>query len=158
MSENTEHKVDRTGWDRGPWDSEPDRLEWRHAGLPCLIVRNRSGALCGYVGLPPGHRMHGVDYGDIRIGDEYPDVHGGLTYTNACQGVICHVPREGEPAEVWWLGFDCAHYMDLAPGSDAKLPAHLRSSGYETYRDVPYVRREVNRLAEQMASIAPESP
>jgi len=118
-TENIEHAVDRTGWPPGAWDNEPDRDEWRAHGFPCLIVRNRYGALCGYVGLPPGHPLHGKDYSDDETADL--DVHGGLTYANACAGHICHVPREGEPAEVWWLGFDCGHSCDIQPGMVAML-------------------------------------
>src|SRR6266436_107280 len=53
--------IDRTGWTEGPWDQEPDRLEWKDAttGLTCLAVRNRFGAWCGYVGVPPTHAWHG---------------------------------------------------------------------------------------------------
>ena len=29
---------------------------------------------------------------------------------------ICHIPDQGEPDDVWWLGFDCLHGGDLAPG------------------------------------------
>lgn len=45
--------VDKSGWARGVWDSEPDKIQWQDAetGLPCLIVRGPVGALCGYVGV-----------------------------------------------------------------------------------------------------------
>lgn len=51
MGENEEHKVDRTGWGSGPWDNEPDRLEWKDekTSMPCLMVRNDMGNWCGYV-------------------------------------------------------------------------------------------------------------
>jgi hypothetical protein len=54
----------REQWGEGPWQSEPDLVEWRDAatGYPCLIVRGSMGALCGYVGLPPGHPLHGKPY------------------------------------------------------------------------------------------------
>lgn len=57
---------DRAGWDAGPWDGEPDKAQWTDeaTGLPCLIVRNRMGALCGYVGVPAAHPWHGKDYSD----------------------------------------------------------------------------------------------
>lgn len=76
----TQHK---TGWPRGEWDQEPDKKQWTDAatGLPCLIVRNFGGALCGYVGVPPGHPDHGTDYGGL---DADVDVHGGLTFADAC--------------------------------------------------------------------------
>src|SRR5437868_461399 len=94
----------------GPWDNEPDRLEWRHAGLPCLMNRNRSGVWCGYVAVPPGHPFHGASYDDERTYD-LPS-HGGLTFSSTCSGEICHVPQPGEPDDVWWFGFDCNHGYD----------------------------------------------
>ena len=131
----------RPTWPQGPWSSEPDRVEWRSHGLPCLILRGPLGGLCGYVGVPPEHPAHGKGYDDIDV-----CVHGGLTYARACGGAICHVPAEGETENVWWLGFDCAHCGDMTP-SDAKY-GHNRN---DVYRDVDYVRCEVESLAEQLA-------
>lgn len=58
-------KVDRTDWPSGPWDDEPDRLEWRDeaTGLPSLVVRNvTTGSLCGYVGVHTGHPLFALHY------------------------------------------------------------------------------------------------
>ena len=38
--------ISREGWGDGPWD-EDDIYVFDHAGLPCRIVRNRMGSLCG---------------------------------------------------------------------------------------------------------------
>ena len=74
--------IDKTDWLRGPWDSEPDKIQWRDeaTGLPCLIVRGPAGSLCGYVGVAPGHPWHGKHYDD---GCDV-DVHGGLTFAHGC--------------------------------------------------------------------------
>lgn len=129
-------------WAAGPWQEEPDRVEWRsRSGLPCLIVRNHLGALCGYVGVPPGHPLHGQNYGDVPL-----DAHGGLTYSDKCRAGICHLPAPGEPDAVWWFGFDCGHAWDMVPG----VPKLLRFAKDWTYRDVAYVTHEVNQLAEQI--------
>lgn len=99
----------------GPWEAEPGRVEWYHGDTPCLMRRNRMGVCCGYAAVAPGHPLHGKGY------DDAPDfvVHGGLTFASSCDGEegtgICHVPRPGEPGEVWWFGFDCGHGMDLIP-------------------------------------------
>lgn len=180
MSNNDELevKVDRTGWDPGPWDSEPDKLNWRtRAGLPGMIVRNRQGALCGYVAVTKGHPCFERSYSSTYEAgpDGEPDfarplpnpvdalsVHGGITYGDKCQHAICHVPEPGEPDDVWWLGFDCNHAGDYAP-ADARwrkeaMPgkAHLFACGsHETYRDLAYVREEVESLAAQLAACAP---
>jgi hypothetical protein len=156
----------REGWPTGPWTTEPDRVEWRSHGLPCLIVRSVMGNLCGYVGVPPGHRLHGVHY------DAVEDVraHGGITYSNKCCGGICHVPKPGEPADVWWFGFDCAHAFDVVPGvlKYAKVASGTTLKGtvfegtvegtvfegifgHGVYRDVAYVRACVEAMAAELA-------
>lgn len=57
---------DKSSWGDGPWQSEPDKKQWRDeaTGLPCLIVRGPSGALCGYVGIAEGHPYFGKSYDD----------------------------------------------------------------------------------------------
>ena len=140
----------KEAWGPGPWTEEPDCLEFVHKGIPCLLQRGPSGAWCGYAAAPPGHPWHG------RIADEVPaEVHGGPTYAAPCKGVICHVPAPGEPDNVWWIGFDCAHFMDLAPGLEAlrpkDFPPRVRGAGYEdTYRTLEYVKAETEALAEQI--------
>jgi len=151
--------IDKTGWGDGPWQAEPDKEQWtdKATGLPCLIKRNDLGALCGYVGVPEGHPWFGKDYDDIQAAD----VHGGLTYAGICQEgpedkTICHIPAPGEPDQMWWLGFDCNHCMDIAPGMKAHMTAiGLGQSLYpfgECYRTISYVKAECARLAEQAAA------
>jgi len=181
MSDADNYRVDRTGWDPGPWDNEPDRLEWRSHGLPCLIVRNDLGNLCGYVAVPPGHPDHGAHYDAPDV-----EVHGGLTYSSPCSahgGPICHIPsREtGVVDDVWWLGFDCGHAFDYWPQraairkmvlqtaeskppeelariealySDDSLLGRRRGLWRDEYRSIEYVRAEVESLAMQLAARA----
>jgi hypothetical protein len=141
--------IDKSAWGEGPWQHEPDRVEFEHAGLPCLLLRNKLlGNWCGYAAVPPGHPLHGKGYEEVDI-----EVHGGLTYANACQGPICHVPKPGEPDDVWWFGFDCCHAGDLSPGVVASSRRHgLASFKYENYRDLAYIRSETEGLAEQLRS------
>lgn len=148
--------IDKSAWGTGPWSDEPDKMQWpdEATGLPCLIVRNRYGALCGYVGVPSGHPWHGRGYDDVTA-----DVHGGLTFAGPCSpeedetSGICHIPAVGEPDDVWWLGFDCAHAFDATPGmgafvGDQRLPSEFQ----DVYRDFAYVRGEVEGLARQAAA------
>jgi len=140
-------------WGPGPWQDEPDELFWRDAatGLPCAIVRNTevSGCLCGYVGVPPGHPLFGLSYGDklpLQPGDlerlsieksgaiplflamlSGEHERGTIEVGMALQvhgGVTWareHCPMEGVPGGRWWFGFDCGHAGDLAPGIHALL-------------------------------------
>lgn len=146
----------------GPWHDEPDRLEFDHAGFTCLLLRN--AAWCGYVAVPPGHPWHGKNYDDVRTvnadGDEdWPDVHGGLTYSGECSGHICHVPKPGEPDDVWWVGFDCNHHGDLSMSTlwmGVRYPdSSLWGGRGESYRDVEYVRWQTERLAAQAKAVQP---
>jgi hypothetical protein len=62
---------------------------------------------------------------------------------------ICHIPQEGEADEVWWFGFDCAHAGDLTP---AWKVAGINVGDFESYRDVGYVKKEIEQLAAQLAA------
>ncbi len=148
--------IDKSTWGDGPWQTEPDRVEWEHAGVPCLVRRNQLGIWCGYAAVPPGHPSHGHDYNDVPV-----EVHGGLTYGDRCFGEICHVPKPGEPDDVFWFGFDCGHGFDFAPGMFARerrlgAPSVLWDA--TVYRTLDYVQTETNRLAEQLAALASPSP
>jgi len=146
---------DKSDWPRGEWDNEPDKVQFQDeaTGLPCLIVRGPSGALCGYVGVSEGHRLFGIDYSDAAREDgECLDVHWGLTFSDHCHPSadeskgICHLPDDGEPDHVWWFGFDCAHSGDFCP--DRRF--NWRDSD-ETYRNRAYVENEIRGLAAQLA-------
>jgi len=163
VEEKSWHFTDKTGWPQGRWLEEPDKIQWRDdgAGLPCLIVRGPSGALCGYVGVPESHPYFGKDYGQCldlkcdhedwchqRIDSEI-GAHGGITFSGACsesEHGICHV-IEGDD-KTWWFGFDCAHSGDLCPPRD-------RYAG-DWYKDVDYVKSEIQSLALQLARIKHE--
>jgi hypothetical protein len=148
--------IDKSQWGEGPWQQEPDRLEWRQHGFPCLIVRNRMGFWCGYVAVGQEHPCYGQGYRNVNV-----DVHGDLTYAGRCAGHICHVPQSGESEDVWWLGFDCGHAFDLEPMSEMLL----RNSGFQRelptqdiYRDMHYVTAETNSLALQLKEMPPCPP
>lgn len=163
--------VDKSEWGHGPWQDEPDKAQWQDeaTGLPCLIVRNHGGALCGYVGVPDTHPWHGKGYSNCVTGcgadwcehspDSQTNVHGGLTFASACAKKgdesenICHIPDPGEPDNVWWFGFDCAHCNDLAPGYESRN----RDRGWPMldgkYRDIDYVKAEIRGLAQQLVSV-----
>lgn len=132
----------------GPWVTEPDKIQWvdQATDLDCLMVRNRYGAWCGYVGVTQAHPWFELDYDAVDV-----EVHGGLTFADRCQpGLeeargVCHRAEPGRAEDVWWLGFDCAHLDDLAPLLTPRI-----GLGHETYRDRHYVAAEVARLAQQI--------
>lgn len=158
METKTYTTIDRAalGWPSGPWDGEPDKVQWPDAatGLPCLAVRHpTSGHWCGYVGVAYGHPWYRKGYDDVPA-----KAHGGLTYSDMCQPSedeshgICHTPSPGEPDHVWWLGFDCAHCGDRSP----KDEHYAQTRGYpfralpeESYKTLAYVQAECASLAAQ---------
>jgi len=122
------------------WMDEPNKDEFEHGGLKCLILRHDElGYLCGYVAVPKGHPCYGRHYNCMPYDDIFPvGVHGGLTFA-----------REGDgdrwPEGYWWLGFDCGHAYDLVPYIPVKLGG--------TYKNFRYVRRETEALAGQVATL-----
>lgn len=149
--------LDRSEWPAGPWDDEPDKIQWEDekTGLPCLIVRNHFGALCGYVGVPRGHRFYETRYDDVYADGDYPPVHGGLTFASKCSAgpeneAICHLVEPGEDDDVWWLGFDCGHYLDVQPRMLAlsKQYGFGAESPQVSYKPVGYVQNNIEELAE----------
>lgn len=133
--------INKSTWERGEWDHEPDKIQFPDevTGLPCLIVRGPVGALCGYVGVTSEHPLFGQSYDDVNV-----SVHGGLTFAGACQPDaedhgICHRPSAGESDHVWWFGFDCAHGYDLCPSMG-------RICEGDTYKNISYVEGEIAGL------------
>ena len=171
--------IDKSIYPKGPWTDEPDKVQWPDpaTGLPCLAVRQpRYGNWCGYVGVAPGHPLHGVPaYADAENGiergaNDVVSAHGGITFTDVCMAEgdeaqrVCHVPGPGEPEHVWWIGFDCAHCYDFSPFratimaevSEDKEKMHrlFGPNPHEIYRDLDYVKRECAELAAQLRAAA----
>lgn len=141
---------DKSSWGDGPWVSEPDQKKWTDeaTGLPCIAFRNQySGHWCGYVGIDPTHPWHGEHYDAISV-----EVHGGLTYSEKCRGTICHTPKPGESDNIWWFGFDCAHFGvgDVSPMTEAFRKTVLKYEIAATYKTLSYVEEECASLAMQL--------
>lgn len=157
-----------------PWENEPNRVEFKYKGYHCLINRAHplgsnpevpkdwSGHLCGYVAVPKGHPFYEETWegdGDKKVYDL--NVHGGITYANHCQGDICHKTEEDD--DVWWLGFDCAHFGDLCPAIwEMRQPGgilhdiHMSYGGksHESYKTVAFVKNEIRNLVKQLEKVA----
>lgn len=142
--------IDKSKWPRGEWDTEPDRVEFRHEGFVCVMKRQENrGHWCGYVGVPEGHPWHGKSY-ESRDWTE-PDCHGGVTYGSACDSDpvrgVCHVPDAGEADHLWWIGFDFHHAWDIAPSDSDDV------FGDQRYRNTAFVESECRKVAEQAAAV-----
>lgn len=133
------------------------------SGLRAVVIHvHRSlrpgGHYCGYVGVPVGHFLHGVEYNHecdgLSVSEDQPigargvmtllaascadslnrpefafDVHGGLTFS----GNGNNYPTDGDE---WWFGFDCAHADDDP-----------------TIHNEAYVLGECERLADQIVAV-----
>ena len=117
---------------------------FEHCGLPCVVVMRMPGYRCGYVGVPRGHCLYGVEYQDYleikkadlgdrevdnpialfsacidddpRIrADAYFRCHGGLTYSDGGDGSEYPIDND-----CWWFGFDCSHAGDTNDYATAK--------------------------------------
>lgn len=146
--------IGRNNWSPGPWDTEPDRVEWVSGGYYCQCNRNRQGSWCGYVGVPNGHKWYGLGYDEIHNREPELSVHGGLTFASA--------PRDDGwfPPDLWVVGFDCAHSGDLSPGIDALLRTNATRHSHpydEVYRDLAYTQAEVGQLVAHANGGAPFS-
>lgn len=114
---------------------EGDYKAFEYKGYKCRIIRPHKREiihLCGYVGLPSGHKYFGEDYDNIGV-----EVHGGLTYSSQ----RLHMQPEDD---LWWIGFDCGHYGDIS-----FLKDDLHFPG-DTYKDMNFVESEIKQLVDQL--------
>lgn len=142
---------------------------FEHYGLPCVVVMRVPGYRCGYVGVPKGHCLYGVDYHDhleikkddlrnrevdsvfslfsacldddprIRA-DAYFRCHGGLTYSDGGEGSEYPVK-----SDYWWFGFDCSHAGDRNDYQTAKRlfadnEKHLQRIAFNERIDEDYLQ------------------
>lgn len=155
--------MDKKTWGDGPWQTEPDKLEFNHNGYDCILIRNRGGAWCGYTQIPKDHPW----FKDLGILDERIDVHGGVTY----QGNRMDDDR-------YFVGFDCAHWLDLSPAYRAllremevgKFGAHLKAiedkyrerlpkiMEEDIYKDIEFAKNECIKMADQIHAGRLEKP
>lgn len=101
-----------------------------HAGFDYCVMVMPMGHRCGYVLIPEGHPWHGKGYDDIDV-----EVHGGLTF---CSNVD---DTERWPKTGFWIGFDCAHYLD-APDFDEMSREYLKS--------YPAIMKAAEKMAEPL--------
>jgi hypothetical protein len=175
----------REHWGDGPWQNEPDKLDWRddRTSLWCAIRRAPIGSLCGYVGVPPGHVLFGWHHGDdVQVREEFlreRNVGGDLSSVDVFMYMLQGGPKNGTiplgmalrvhwgvnwagefplddaPCEAWWFGFDCGHAGDLVP-SLADFFRGFRMLPVPVYRDIEYVKGQCELLAFQLRQLEAE--
>lgn len=144
-------------WRTEPWLTEPNIVSSIQHGFHLLILRHEHNLnLNGYVGVPRKHPLYGKLYmSNEQVSDLY--VHGGITFSGYGRW-----PEFQE--ELWYFGFDTAHFMDYVPGLVNTLQEIRKQAGEllldidgmfpgTSYRDINYVAAEVNSLYEQLKKI-----
>lgn len=162
---------------QGPWKDESTKVAWTDpaTGYPCIILRQRTGELGGYVGVEPSHVLAGW-MADALPGSINVGLHQNVSYSAACQEKvpermsICHVPprpigpsqdqhREKAQASAgqdhgadlaWWFGMVMNGPQDYVP--------RLATSGVGSgrgpiYRDEAFVCAQVTALAGKLKAI-----
>lgn len=149
---------DKSKWPDGPWKNEVDYIEWTiiQNKYYALILRNGycrettngsilcvGGNLCGYIGIPSSHPAYKKHYEDLNI-----KCHGGLTFAG-------FLPYQKE--EIWYLGFDCAHYNDCIPSMLFEWPEHPEFKNslqklypVKNYKTIEFVEKEINNIYSQL--------
>lgn len=160
-----------------PWLSEPSSLDFLDdaTGLACAMRRGPVGHWCGYVGIPEGHRLYGMDYNapinapegwhdrTTAMGEDYSPISLFCASVTAnpsegiypldlmlrCHGGLNYADKSitlHDAKNMWWLGFDCAHSGDLCPGGSFHSDA--------VYRDEQYVRASLAKLCADIAALS----
>jgi hypothetical protein len=134
-----EEKLNELG--EGEWINEPDQVDFTYKDIPCRVIRQEIGHLCGYIKVPNEHKFYKLDYDDIDI-----DVHGGITFNGSIEDA------ENE----FWIGFDCAHWGDVCPKMNklySELSILFRKNSFfkeSIYRNVEYCTNECKRMVDQL--------
>lgn len=130
------------------------------AGYRAVVIMGDLGHRCGYVAIPAGHPLHGVDYSAesealAKIPDDEPLGKRSAIALLCCaaEGRIKQSPEmafnvhgglsysggnAGYPVPssgLWWFGFDCGH------AGDAQSPEYIAKQRAE-YPDKPYMWRD----------------
>lgn len=130
----TRKSIDKRSWGHGPWEFEPDYVEFKHCGFRCILLRfEHTGVWNGYVEVSD---LHPWFYQEVES-----NIHGGITW----RGPIDEI--EAIP-NCKFVGFDCAHGFDLIPAM-AKFMDLRKNPFYQEYRTIEYATREVKKLANQ---------
>jgi len=134
---------EKASWPEGVWTKEPDAVVFEHRGFWCAVARHPvQGNLVGYVRVPKGHPWYGATDRQLYDAGVCVDVHGGLSYTAF---------GEDGDTDGWYLGFDCAHYLDFSPNPRC----HFGEISNGVYRDVGYVYEQCLSLARQAEAAEP---
>lgn len=164
-------EIPKNQWPDGPWHQEPDYEEFEYKGILCVLNRGPLGAWNGYIAIPKNNKWASRDK-SYESGDL--DVHGGVTYASDHPPYLHENYKKNKELDLFWIGFDCAHYMDKWPCdltsineliikniTDKEIINKLNDNNsilkrmYENreYRALDYARNECKKLVDQIIQI-----
>lgn len=138
----------------GEWTKEPDLCYWQ-GKLPCLALRDMSmGIWKGFVGIDSTHPFYGVIIEDLLKKDDiteiFFEVHGGITMAGRLPAKYKEFAKD-----YWWIGLEASHGADFMPllQLDMSNPDMAKMLSNQVYKDLHFIRREVNKLANRLVKI-----
>lgn len=155
-----EPSVDRSKWQLGPWTLEPDRVEFFHAGQPCVLQRAltpaEGGFWTGVVLILESHPW--VVKTRPSVAPRWPGsqtiegtlVHGGLAQLAQNIGVFGqhHFDHGTDDTDTALLSLMCLENRWVA-----RFTCNMETDGTvfrgAPYRTMEYARSELCKLAEQ---------
>lgn len=123
--------IDKTEWDRGAWDGEPDFSEFQDGGHLVRIARDKETGTLGFsVSVPKGHPAFGQEHAPVSPVDA--TVESGV-----------------ESKDGWWsfcYRFDRAHHG---------RPAHKQN--LSLYRTIHHVQAAAKNVCSQLSEFAAQA-
>jgi hypothetical protein len=173
----------KSQWGKGPWQDEPDHLEWddQETGLRCMIEREiYFGTLCGYVGIGPTHPAYeihhdGASFEEAKLYREslranlfsgnvvtrpepIPGV-GEIVHSIKVHGGLTFSGKIVDGSTLWYFGFDCCHAFDVMPFRWKEFDDVRKKSNFKIeYRTIDYVKGECHELARQLKVLEVKVP
>lgn len=116
------------------------------------VAVNDLGYRCGYVGVPKGDPLYGMQYDDEIF--YAVSVHGGLSFSDTRKFVT--------PDDIWFFGFDCGHCGDAVDKMTEEGKAHLNREPPSFYNflleghvwTLDEVIAESESMADQLAKLS----
>lgn len=151
------------------------KKDWvTESGLRAVVLFVRGSHHCGYVEVPKGHPLHGLDYSQehpilrARV-DEHMQENSQISPINILCAAVVDGEVEATPVmafnvhggityaggtgeypgdgDGWWFGYDCAHAGDAQKGEFAF------SHPGDVFRDEEFCVDQCESLARQIASV-----
>lgn len=144
------------------------------AGLRAVVIMGRMGHRCGYVGVPQGNPLYGVEYnqttpvltmdmnrstekmspiqvlcGAFKSADELRSPE----YVFEVHGGLTYSgtsPKYPVESDLHWFGYDCGHAGD-APAPGSRMSAFAFEG--DVHRTLEYCEAECESLAEQIQRV-----